>query len=336
MDPLTQGVVGATASLGVASRKHLKVASVLGLLGGMAPDLDVLIRSEHDPLLFLEFHRHFTHALLFIPIAGLILSLLLFPWVKKYCSYLQTYAYVTLGYATHGLLDACTTYGTQLFWPLSDERVAWNIISVIDPLFTLPLLVLLLLLVGFRWSRLSVLACGWVVLYLGLGLVQQQRAISAAESLAEARGHAPVLIEAKPSFGNLLVWKTIYSLDGKFYVDAVRAGRITQIIPGESIDQLDLNRDFAWLETPSQQAIDVERFRWFSNDYLAQDPHQPLRIIDIRYSMLPHQATGLWGVRLSPEADSNDHVQYEVFRRADDHIRQQFWQMITGQYFAAP
>ncbi len=336
MDPITQGVIGATASLSVAKRQHIRVAALLGLVGGMAPDLDVLIRSDHDPLLFLEFHRHFTHALLFIPIAGLLLSLLMFPWVKKHCSYLHTYAYVTLGYATHGLLDACTTYGTQLFWPLNDERVAWNIISVIDPLFTLPLLVLLLLLVGFRWSRLSVLACGWVVLYLGLGLIQQQRAISSAESLAEARGHAPLVIEAKPSFGNLVVWKAIYLLDERFYVDAVRVGLTPQVISGESIDQLNLNRDFSWLDSQSQQAIDVERFRWFSNDYLAQDPRQPTRIIDIRYSMLPHQATGLWGIRLSPEADSNDHAQYEVFRRADNQTRQQFWRMITGEYFAAP
>jgi membrane-bound metal-dependent hydrolase YbcI (DUF457 family) len=46
----------------------------------------------------------------------------------------------TAGYATHGLLDASTTYGTLFFWPFTDMRVAWNAISIVDPLFTLVLL----------------------------------------------------------------------------------------------------------------------------------------------------------------------------------------------------
>ena len=43
-----------------------------------------------------------------------------------------------MGYATHGLLDSCTSYGTQLFWPFSDVRVAWDTMSIVDPLFTVP------------------------------------------------------------------------------------------------------------------------------------------------------------------------------------------------------
>ena len=48
------------------------------------------------------------------------------------------------GYATHGLLDACTSYGTVLFWPFSNERLTWNNISIVDPLLTIPALILLL------------------------------------------------------------------------------------------------------------------------------------------------------------------------------------------------
>ena len=48
-----------------------------------------------------------------------------------------------LGYATHGLLDACTSYGTLLFWPFSNERVTWNNISIVDPIFTIPVLILI-------------------------------------------------------------------------------------------------------------------------------------------------------------------------------------------------
>ena len=77
MDPLTQGVVGASLPLASARRRDIVSAAVLGFLAGMAPDLDVLIRSSEDPLLFLEYHRQFTHALVFIPIGGLICAMVL-------------------------------------------------------------------------------------------------------------------------------------------------------------------------------------------------------------------------------------------------------------------
>ena len=70
MDPITQGVVGAAASQLVSRRTEKIAAGVIGFLSGMAADLDVLISSSTDPLLFLEFHRHFTHSLIFIPLGA--------------------------------------------------------------------------------------------------------------------------------------------------------------------------------------------------------------------------------------------------------------------------
>ena len=333
MDPLTQGLVGATAALSIANRKqHIKTASLLGLLGGMAPDLDVFIRSENDPLLFLEFHRHFTHSLFFIPIAGFLLALVLYGLVRKQCSFKQTYLYVTLGYASHGILDACTTYGTQLLWPFSTERIAWNLISVIDPVFTLPLLFLVLIVLFKSQQRIIYIAGVWVLAYISVASYQHHRAESAAWEIAQQRDHAPISIEAKPSFGNIVVWKTIYELGDHFYVDAIRAGAEIQVIAGESIQTLNIERDLPWLDMQTQQAQDIERFRWFSNGYIAEDPHKPDQIIDIRYSMLPHQATGLWGIQLSPIADSDQHVSYDMFRSNDTQTRQLFWSMLMGDF----
>ncbi len=145
MDPLTQGLLGASLPQSVSKKQNVIVAGVLGLLAGMAPDLDVLIRSSTDPLLYLEFHRQFTHSLLFIPIGSLICALVLHPLIAKRrgLSFKQSWLFCALGYGTHALLDSCTSYGTQLFWPLSNARFAWNTVSIIDPAFTLPILVLL-------------------------------------------------------------------------------------------------------------------------------------------------------------------------------------------------
>lgn len=134
MDPLTQGALGAALPQATANRRQVVAAGLLGFLSGMAPDLDVLIRSAQDPLLFLEYHRQFTHALAFIPIGGLLCALVLHPLIGRRAGlrFRFSYLFCTLGYGTHGLLDACTTYGTLLLWPFSNERIAWHGISIID------------------------------------------------------------------------------------------------------------------------------------------------------------------------------------------------------------
>ena len=83
MDPLTQGLLGASLPQAVGKKQHIVVAGLLGLLSGMAPDLDTLIRSSQDALLYLEFHRQFTHSLLFIPIGSLICALVLHPIIAR-------------------------------------------------------------------------------------------------------------------------------------------------------------------------------------------------------------------------------------------------------------
>ena len=83
MDPLSQGTVGAAFAQSSANKKNIIGISVIGFLAGLAPDLDVLIRSSTDPILFLEYHRQFTHSLFFIPFGALIVALLPFALVKR-------------------------------------------------------------------------------------------------------------------------------------------------------------------------------------------------------------------------------------------------------------
>ena len=83
MDPFTQGIVGTTVAQTATKKNTLVIASVIGLLSGLAPDLDIFIRSSTDPLLFLEYHRHFTHSLIFIPIGALICATVFFYSFSK-------------------------------------------------------------------------------------------------------------------------------------------------------------------------------------------------------------------------------------------------------------
>ena len=161
MDPISQGALGAVVPQLVSRSGRLRAYALLGCAAGMAPDLDVFISSAADPLLFLEYHRQFTHALLFIPAGAAIVALALHGMVRRTLRLSETYFACLLGYATHGLLDGCTSYGTQLLWPFSDERVAWNNVSVVDPLFTVPLLCLVVLAAVRRRRAFAVAGLGW-------------------------------------------------------------------------------------------------------------------------------------------------------------------------------
>ena len=114
MDPLSQGSLGAALAQSGSNPAKIKAATLLGCFGGLAPDLDVFIFSPTDPLLFLEFHRQFTHSLVFIPLGALLVATILHRFLGKGLRFRESYLFCLLGYATHGLLDTCTTYGTQL------------------------------------------------------------------------------------------------------------------------------------------------------------------------------------------------------------------------------
>ena len=87
MDPISQGVLGASFAQAAAKNKEKIIAAAwFGALAGMAPDLDVVIQSPSDPLLFLEFHRQFTHALIFIPLGALLVALPLFKLQVRFFS----------------------------------------------------------------------------------------------------------------------------------------------------------------------------------------------------------------------------------------------------------
>ena len=330
MDPISQGTVGAAFAQSSASKNNIIRIGFIGFLAGLAPDLDVLIRSSDDPILFLEYHRQFSHSLFFIPFGSLFVALFLFPFFKGSMSMKTVYVASFLGYATHGLLDACTSYGTQLFWPFSDERVTWNNISIVDPLFTLPIAVLLVIAIITRRKMFSFIAIGWIVFYLSLGFVQYERTLSAAMQLADSRGHNSERLTLKPSFGNLILWKSIYEHDGVYFVDAIRTVYSSTWCSGESIRKFDYQYHLPNLDRSSQQAIDIERFRWFSQDYLGYDEKNSL-VTDIRYSMLPNQIAPMWGIVIDKNQNMDEHASWWTGRSLDQNQLDLFKAMLSGK-----
>ncbi len=332
MDLFTQGLLGAGMAQSGARHEETRVAAGIGFFAGIIADADILIQSENDPLLNIEFHRHFSHSIFFVPFGALIAAAFVWPFLRKRLPFARIYLFAFLGYCLSGVLDAFTSYGTHLLWPLNDSRLAFNIISVIDPVFTLILLVAVVC--AFRKYSRTAARAGLLLagVYLSFGWMQLQRAERIAETLAAENGHTIERLLVKPTLANLILWRSIYQSDGRLYVNAIRIGPFSdaRIYPGDSIALFDLSRDIPDLPVSSTLTADIARFTHFSDGLIALWPERPEVLIDVRYSNLPMTVSPLWGIEINT-AQPDRHAQYSLYRDASSETRRKFMALLMGR-----
>ncbi len=333
MDPCSQGLLGAALANSFSKKTNIKVSSLCGFIGGVGADLDVFIKSDKDNLFFIEFHRHFTHSITFIPIGSLIISLFLFIFLKNKYSFRIIYLYSTLGFLTHGLLDACTSYGTLLFWPFSNTRVTWNIISIIDPIFTIILVITISLCFFLKreiYARYGLIAS---IFYLLICTVKSYQVKSFIENIAQSRDHNIEKIMLNPTIGNNILWRTIYKTNEFYYVDAVYMPYFGEplVKKGVKVDLIKVEETFPELSENSKQRKDIERFTYFSKGYIYLHPLYNNVIADLRYGTLPHDDRSLWGVEVNPRTP-DEHVRYKNLRNIKKDDLRKFWLMLKGDF----
>ena len=140
MDSLTQIVLGAGVAEAVAGKKMGNKAVLWGAVAGTIPDLDVFLRFFYHPIDAALVHRGFSHSLLFALLMGPLLGFVFFKLYKQKYE-LKTWIWLFfLGIVTHPILDMFTNYGTQFLWPFN-FRITFNSVFVIDPLYTVPFMV---------------------------------------------------------------------------------------------------------------------------------------------------------------------------------------------------
>ncbi len=209
MDSLTQIVLGAAVGEAVLGKKVGNKAMLYGAIAGTIPDLDVFASYFTDTVTALAIHRGFTHSIIFSVIFAPI-----FGWlVSRYETFNNFKSWSWLffwAFVTHPILDAHTTWGTQLFWPL-DLRLAFKTIFVIDPLYTLPFLMFLIL--ALRQTRTSKKRRYYNTLgllvsssYLVLTLLLKWIAFSQFESALKTQNIDYLQIETRPSPLNTILW----------------------------------------------------------------------------------------------------------------------------------
>ncbi len=352
MDTLTHALLGAALGQVAFGRRLGWRAVVIGVVAAELPDMDFLIHSDADPLMNIEFHRHFTHSFAFSPVIALATAL---PWIfraKFKPQRLPLFLCGLLACWSHILLDACTSYGTQFLVPFSQHRFGWDFISIIDPIFTLALLAGIVANAlatrrrnatagnpassiqhpasTHRWLWATLAFC---TAYLALGALQKHRAHATQAALAQARGHHPERTEAMPTMANHLVWRSLYLHEGRIYSDRLRIPWLGSptIRTGESLP-LVTQRDL----TPAEAARNgpfrsFARFNWFSDGWLARAPGDPTIIGDMRYSLSAQAFDPIWGIRFTGPGAPTE-VEW-VNRSRDRRLTpSELWSEITGTH----
>jgi inner membrane protein len=314
VDIITQGILGAAVGFAVLGRKKPRTALSLGFLGGLAPDFDIFFAAS-DTVDYWVVHRGITHSLFFGPAVGLALagtSVAFERWrqIGPQISYGVWYAFWALVLVTHPMLDAMTMYGTQLLAPFSSYPFAISGVSIIDPVYSLPLLFAIIYAFfsktverSMRWVQAMLVV---TTAYLFLSWAQNPRAVALAEADLTASNTPFERIEAYTTiFSPWLQRVMATDKDGRFKV-----GFVSTLSP-QPIRWQPLAYD-AEAEALAKTVVDTPEGKVFHNFirgpkvasfFTTEAGTRELRISDARYGFPGGQTLdGFWGIAFPLDA----------------------------------
>ncbi len=360
MDSVTQFLLGAAVGEAVLNAPGKETAERPGptqkppfrwgaaLLGGVLgtfPDLDVLAAPFLNGPQALGFHRGLTHSIFLCTLLTPVFVILLRrAYPKVGVSSVRWYAFVWLVLNTHWMIDAFTTYGTQVFLPFTNYPVNLDSVFISDPLYLLPLLGGLLLTrwrsrgervyqaAGVRWGLLL------STIYLASSLVSKAIVWQKFEASLEDQGVTYHQMMTTPTPFNTVLWYALVDRGDEVWV----ADRSLFDRPETPVDwqRIPKNTDLfdGFAESPAGQ-----RLLWFSRGYyrLEMDGDQPI-FVDLRFGRLKS-----WFLPIEPEG--RDYVfQYALKSATSDgphddfhrlkaeggfsqFPREIFWQRLRGK-----
>tara|TARA_B100001094_G_scaffold331141_1_gene398510 strand:- start:153 stop:1163 length:1011 start_codon:yes stop_codon:yes gene_type:complete len=219
LDSITQIVLGASVGEAVLGKKIGNKAIFWGAVAGTLPDLDVILRYFTDEISATQMHRGFSHSIVFAvliaPLLGWIARKIHFKLVDvSFKDWTKLFFWTTV---THPLLDAHTTWGTQFFWPLK-YRLAYQNIFVVDPLYTLPFLTFLIIVMTLKKenpkrSKFNTIGLSLSTSYLLLTLIFKWISFQEFKEGLQNQAIEYVEMDTKPSPLNAILWSSLIETD---------------------------------------------------------------------------------------------------------------------------
>ena len=249
------------------------------------PDLDVLI-DHGDAIRNMTFHRAESHALMYQTLAAPLLAWCIARLHGERALLGRWCVAVWLALVTHALLDGMTLYGTQLLLPFTDHPYALGSLFVIDPLYTLPLLLGNVVLWcargsprGHRWNLAGVVLS---TAYAAWSVVAQMQATAVAREAMATQGIAAERLIVTPAPLQTLLWRIVATTP-----DAVHEGFWSLCDGDRSVAFERIDRGAADL-VALRGNWSVDRIVWFSGGCCrAERVDGHVRITDLRLGQSP-------------------------------------------------
>lgn len=220
MDSLTQITLGAAVSVAVMGRRTaVWKAALWGAVAGTLPDLDVFV-DFGDAVLNMVRHRGESHSLFYLTLLSPLLAWLVSRIHGEAALFKAWWLALWLVLVTHPLLDTMTVYGTQLLMPFSNHPFGVGSVFIIDPAYTVPLIVgvvAALRLQNVRGLRWNAAALGLSTLYLGWSVLVQQHVQSVARASLQAQGISVQGLLVTPSPFNTVLWRLVATTPERYY-----------------------------------------------------------------------------------------------------------------------
>lgn len=220
MDSLSQIVLGA-ATFALAKDKEIgKKALLYGAILGTIPDLDVLVNPFFTDIEQFAIHRAFSHSIFFAILLSLLFGKI---FANKYKTSFKSWFWASfLALFTHPLLDLCTTYGTRIFYPLSKSYYSLDNVFVIDPLYTIWLLVgciILLFMKKDNLKRQKVIVISLILStsYLLFGLLANLYVCQKFQAELKRQNISYEKLKIVPTPLNTVLWQGIVKTENGFY-----------------------------------------------------------------------------------------------------------------------
>ena len=309
MDSLTQIVLGASVGEVVLGKKVGNKAILWGAIAGTLPDLDVLLRYFTDEISSTQMHRGFSHSIVF---AVLIAPLL--GWIAKkihfklkevsFKDWTKLFFWTTV---THPLLDAHTTWGTQFFWPFN-YRLAYQNIFVVDPLYTLPFLMFLIIVMTLKKdnpkrSKFNTIGLSLSSTYLLLTLIFKWISFQEFKEGLENQEIEYVEIDTKPSPLNSILWSSLIETDKGY-----RTAYYSLFDKQEITYSKEFLKNHHLLEPYLEQKVIKQLIDISAGWYRIEEKNGKLLFWDLRFGQMGmdvNNASFLWYYELNIEENGN-------------------------------